>query len=113
MKRTHHSEYGVEDVYKYYLTHPSSIKDKKLFKEVWKFYANYLIEDVVLKGKRAYLPYNGAIEVRAKKAVMRKDKDGNIDKRHLRTDYKNQELMKRMNLSLRTKKIKEFCLYVC
>lgn len=76
-----------DDVFRFYKTISAKPVSKEVFMNLWTEYLDWGFTENVFKGRVFKLPYIGDITLRKKKISL-KEKDGKIDKRYLKVDYK-------------------------
>lgn len=81
--------YGIMDIYKYYKKTVEKPVDEQTFVAAWKSFATMVTDRLVYEGKDFLMPFHlGTLGIRKQKIIVVMNKDGTIDKRYLRPDWK-------------------------
>lgn len=76
-----------DNIYRFYKTMSLKPVDKKTFISVWEDYIDWGFTENIFKGRVFKLPYIGDLQLKKKKVCLR-ERDGKINKRYLKIDYK-------------------------
>lgn len=81
--------YGIEDIYKYYKSYSDNPVSEKIFVAAWKSFITQVTDGMVYEGRDFIMPFRlGPVGIRKQKIIVVLNKDGTIDKRYLRPDWK-------------------------
>lgn len=82
-------DYGIKDIYKYYVDNSEDPLDYKMFKTVWSSVAEIIVKLIVFKNIDFMLPARlGSLYIRKIKSKPIINSDGSVSKNRLSVDYK-------------------------